>query len=234
MVHSVIIGMGEVGKALIRILKRRYDTVGLEEGSTKPDQCKILNICIPYSKNFVKIVNDYIDHLEPDLTINHSTVPVGTTAKLKGRVVHSPIRGTHPNMEEGIRRFVKYVGYNDLKDYATCLDYLSDLRIKGVKKPETTELAKLLSLARYGIDIAFTKVQDKMCKKWDLKYNEVVREWDLSYNEGLEMVERGHLKRPIMYVLRGPIKGHCVSQNVRELNKQFKDSFLEAIIENDL
>jgi len=112
-------GMGEVGKALKEVLETQKDdkvfTFDIESpGNRNYGSINVLHICFPYSKNFVDEVVHYICDYDTALVIIHSTVEVGTTRKIRGKVggcvVHSPVRGKHPNMVEGLKIFVKYIG----------------------------------------------------------------------------------------------------------------------------
>ena len=111
-----IIGNGEIGSSLAKVYRAKNIEPMVRDLNTDNISGKvdILDICIPGGiKDFIKIVNGYINEYTPELTIIHSTVPVGTTKKLVGSVVHSPVRGVHPNLQEGIETFVKFVGYNN-------------------------------------------------------------------------------------------------------------------------
>ena len=72
-----IIGNGEIGSSLAEVYKgKNIETMirDLDFNSIYGD-VDVLNICLPYGKNFVNIVNDYIDEYLPKITIIHSTVP---------------------------------------------------------------------------------------------------------------------------------------------------------------
>src|SRR5690348_8438572 len=103
----LVIGNGEVGSALREILAA--DIMDLNFQQLSSDRYEFLHICFPYKdSSFLSAVKTYQDRFGPRLTIIHSTVPVGTTSRLDA--VHSPIRGVHPFMTQGIRTFVKYFG----------------------------------------------------------------------------------------------------------------------------
>ena len=132
---NLIIGKGEVGNALFRILggwvidKNELGTMGFD----------IIHICFPYSDEFESEVRRYQDYYKPKYTIIHSTVPVGTSRKLNA--IHSPIRGIHPNLDAGIRTFVKFIGGKKASEIADVF------RRAGIKvmlfDTKTTEAMKL-------------------------------------------------------------------------------------------
>jgi len=229
--RSIIIGMGEVGRGLFEVLKEYHEVFAKDMDPLEVDGIEVLNICIPYGDRFIEIVDQYVDKYRPKLTINHSTVPIGTTRKIKGKAVHSPIRGKHPGMAEGIRAYQKYIGFNDKSSRDLAEEYLgAAVPVRSVEKTETSELAKLLSLARYGVNLAFAQEQKAMCDKWGLNYDDVVLEYEKSYNNGLEKVGAPHLKRPLLIPPNGRIGGHCVRENSIVLNEQFSSSFLREVI----
>ena len=231
---SLIIGMGQIGQGLYDVLvpyyKHHLFYRDKEEGCFTT--CfNVINICIPYSDNFVDIVNNFVDMYLPELTIIHSTVPVGTTRKIKGKVVHSPVRAKHPNIGHGLLLYKKFIGYNDEISLHRALEYLSiAMECLPVEKTESTELAKLLSLAEYGIDIAFADYSNKLCQELEVDYDLVRKEWNKTYNEGIKYTKTPWLQRPILDPPEGIIGGHCVRQNTILLDEQFPSDLLKEVI----
>jgi len=84
--HSavVIVGLGEVGKPLLEIIKSRYETFGVDiNRPASISQCDVMHICFPFqSGEFVGQVVEYIDQYGPALTIINSTVAPGTTRRI--------------------------------------------------------------------------------------------------------------------------------------------------------
>ena len=108
-----ILGYGEVGQAIAEFYRNpRIKDLKRDDGLK---EVEILHICLPWMKDFVKIVKKEIKNIRPKLVIIHSTIPVGTTKKIGGMVVHSPIRGVHPHLYKGIKTFVKYIGADNKK-----------------------------------------------------------------------------------------------------------------------
>jgi 3-hydroxyisobutyrate dehydrogenase-like beta-hydroxyacid dehydrogenase len=103
-----ILGYGEVGKAIARFYSKPFiKDLKRDDGLEGAD---ILHVCLPWSQNFVKIVKNEIKKIRPKLTIIHSTVAPGTVKKIGGSTVHSPVRGVHPHLFQGIKTFIKYIG----------------------------------------------------------------------------------------------------------------------------
>lgn len=108
-----ILGYDEIGRAIAKFYKNpKIKDLNRNDGLRGVE---ILHICIPWSDNFIKVVKKEIKEIEPKLTIIHSTVAPGTTKKIGGIVAHSPIRGIHPHLYEGIKTFVKYIGADNKK-----------------------------------------------------------------------------------------------------------------------
>lgn len=225
----LVIGLGETGRPLYEILKEAYpDTHGadIKTGLTAAFDVTVMNICFPYSENFVEEVKNYQGIYKPKLTIIHSTVPIGTTSQIPN-AVHSPILGRHDNMKQSIKSFTKWVGG---KKAAEASIYLSgaDIQCNYVETSEETEALKLMCLAKYGMSIAFAGYQKEICDKYGIDYADVLK-WDRNYN--LNVAEG--LQRPLLTPPEGKIGGHCVIQNTRLLNKQHPNPILSEILKYD-
>src|SRR3989338_8086384 len=163
----------EIVKRIPSVQKARQ-VLGYEPKVSVDDGLKgvdILHVCIPYSKDFIKIIHREIASLQPKLTIIHSTIVPGTTKKLadafSGMVVHSPARGVHPNLYEGIKTFVKYIGADVEQTGLIAKKHLDGLGIttKIFVPSVTTEVGKLLDTTYYGLAIAWHGEMKKLCDK---------------------------------------------------------------------
>lgn len=201
---SLIIGYGEVGQALHKI-------VGGDVYDEKTEgQFDVLHICFPFSKTFIKSVKDYQKKFEPNLTIIHSTVKLGTSRKLGA--VHSPIRGVHPNLELGIRTFVKFFGGKQSKEAASIFENLG-LKTECSPNQEDTEALKLWDTTQYGAMILLNKEIHKWCEENRVDFNFVYGRGNETYNEGYTKLGRQEVVRPILKYTEGKIGGHCVVPN---------------------
>lgn len=212
---SLVIGFGEVGKALHNILvKANYGpgVLDLNAGVGEPllDHYDIIHICFPYSKDFIHQVRLYQQKYAPKITVIHSTVPVGTSRDLGA--VHSPIRGLHPNLEEGIRTFKKLLGG---KQASLVADYFrrAGLTVKLFDRSETTEAAKLFETEYYRHVINFCKSVKKYCDKHGLSFHEVYTIPNQTYNEGYTTLGHPEFVRPVLQPIMTDIGGHCVIPN---------------------
>lgn len=229
-----ILGYGEVGQAVakfyrapkIKDLKRDDGLSGVE----------VLNICIPWSEKFVNIVEKEIKNIKPKLTIIHSTVALGTTKQLskkfKGAVVHSPIRGIHPNIYEGIKTFIKYIGTDDEHFGNIAQKHLTSLGIKTkIFIPSlTTELGKILDTTYYGLCIAWHGEMKKMCDKFNVDFEKTVSDFNRTYNEGYVKLGMSNVVRPVLLSPKGSIGGHCIIPNAEILKKYFGSLAIELVL----
>ena len=222
-----IVGHGQVGQAVAKLYSETYTTKtwfsfdkiqiydpyqGMMDDISDVD---ILNVCIPYTKDFVSIVKDLPT---PNwYTVIHSTVPVGTTEKFGHKFLHSPVRGVHPNLYEGLKTFVKFIGGDEQLAEA----YSGHLKTLGVetyicKDAKTTELSKLADTTYYGLCIAFTSDMKKLCDEYDLDFMEVMTKYNNTYNEGYKKLGKPNVVRPVLYPT-DKIGGHCVIPNAKLL-----------------
>jgi UDP-N-acetyl-D-mannosaminuronate dehydrogenase len=230
-----IVGMGEIGSSLTKVYEENefachcYDP--FLEFVDDLSECDILNICIPYTKNFVVVVQKYIDDFNPSLTIVHSTVAPHTTKQLKGRVCHSPVRGLHPNLTEGIKTFEKYIGSEDVE---VALEYGKHLVKMGIacyvcKNSVSSELAKLFDTSYYGVCIAFHAEAAKICEQEGVDFGDVMTNYNNGYNEGYSKLGLEKYTRPVLYSTE-KIGGHCVVPNAEILCEYYDAKFLESIL----
>lgn len=229
-----IIGYGQVGKALAKF----YDQPKIQD-LNRDDNLKgvdVLNICIPYNENFVKIVKEEIDKIKPKLTIIHSTVAPGTTKEIGGMAVHSPIRGVHPYLYESIKNFTKYIGADMLEAGIMAEDHIRSLGIKtkAFGPSITTELGKLLSTSYYGICIAWADEMDKYCDMAKIDFKEAVTHFNKTYNEGYNKLGTPNFNRPLLHAPEGgKIGGHCIIPNAKILQKYRESKMIESLLKYD-
>ena len=205
--------MGEVGRSLHAVLKPHYEvwTHDIQDNFTYfPEDLGVMHICFPYSETFVENVQGYQKRYEPKYTIIHSTVPVGTSRGVNA--IHSPIRGLHPNLEQGIRTFVKFIGGEQSSEVA---DYFRrvGLRVCLFEKAETTEALKLFDTEYYRACIEFAQRVKRYCDKKGLNFHEVYTLANLTYNDGYIDLGHSEFVRPILQPIMKEIGGHCVLSN---------------------
>ena len=237
-----ILGYGEIGKAIHQLysidekFKVFVKDIERNDGLHSLD---VLNVSIPYNESFdfVETVVQNAVESGAKIVIIHSTVAVGTTSKIKQKlqntvVAHSPCRGVHPSLYEGLITFEKIVGSSNHSDALTVSKHLSHLNVKShvCKNSETTELAKLLDTSYYGLCIAYHGEALRACEQFGAEFKDVMTFYNSTYNEGYKRLGKPNVVRPVLTPPSNGIGGHCVIQNAELLDKQFKSIALDLIL----
>jgi hypothetical protein len=219
----LIIGAGETGKALYKVLSQHYDVSIMDKDGEAPGKFNVLHICYPPIKDFVKISKNYVRQYKPQLVLVHSTIGVGMTFKIGPMAVHSPVRGVHPHLDKGIKTFVKYFGGKKAGEAAKIFFNIG-IKTQIFKKPETTELLKILDTTYYGWNIVFAKEVKRICDKLGLDFDEVYTIPNNHYNEGYKKLGKPNVVRPVLKNVPGKIGGHCVIPNCDLLDDWLTDT----------
>jgi len=171
----------------------------------------------------------------PNLTIVESTVRPGTTSLVwrltggKHHLVHSPVRG---NKRDGFKwayfTYTKFIGActpeagNLTKECYEGLGFKTRLCSRAVD----TEVAKILNTARYGLDIAWTQEEERICQKLGASFSAAQE-----FKRTTEIDSGGKVPRPVYYP--GKIGGHCVIPNAKILKEVYPSKFMEALLESN-
>lgn len=234
-----IIGHGEIGGSLESVYRDYTNLIFIkdlnrDDGLTNID---VLNICIPFSDKFVEIVSSYIKEIKPGLTIIHSTVLPNTTRdiiKLSGEhmIVHSPVRGIHPKLYDGIKTFVKFIGAeSDQASLATQEHFQTmGMDTEVCENSVVTELGKTLSTTYYGLCIAWHGEAQKLCEKYGIPFREVMTRFNQTYNDGYSALGKTDCVRPVLYPPGDVIGGHCVIPNAELVKSLIESPAIELIL----
>ena len=227
-----ILGYGETGQAIAKFYKKTK-----KKDLKRDDNLKgvdIFHVCVPYSKNFVNIVSKEIKKIKPKLAIIHSTIAPGATKKIiketkNKMIVHSPIRGIHPHLYQGIKTFIKYIGADNKKAGELARKHFQSLGIKTkvFQLSATTEALKLWDTTQYAWMIILNKEIKKWCDKNGLNFDAIYLEANKSYNEGYQKLGRPDVARPYLKYMPGKIGGHCIISNCRLLNSEISKIILK-------
>jgi len=214
---TLIIGAGQIGSSLLRVLRPYYDVHIKDKEKLNVSNVQIMHICFPYFNGFIKAVTDYQKEYNPDYTIIHSTVPIGTSRLCNA--IHSPVRGIHPNLEKGIKTFVKFLGGKQANEVA---DYFrrAGIKVYITDKQETTELMKIWSTTWYAEDIEKTKQIKKDCNKHRIPF-EMWTLWTNTYNVGYNKLGYPEYNRPNLIPIMKKQGGHCTLSNAEFLENDF-------------
>lgn len=222
----LVIGRGQVGSALIEVLSERYVVKSIDINERLKAKFEVVHICIPYNQGFDASVRSYLaKYLAPlGLVIIHSSVAVSTSRSFYA--VHSPIRGVHPNLAEGIRTFTKFFGGWRAEEAAKIFRKLG-IKCVTTRDSADTEALKLWDTTYYGWNIVFEKAVKAYCDEHGLDFNVVYTQANRSYNKGYAELGMGNVQRPVLEHRGGPIGGHCVIPNAKILGGEIADFILE-------
>ncbi|MDP1689897.1 MAG: hypothetical protein Q8L52_01695 [bacterium] len=225
-----ILGNGEIGSSLSKFFENpKIKDLNRDDGLLGVE---VLHICIPWSDNFIEIARKEIKEANPKLTIIHATVAPGTVKNIGGMVVHSPVRGVHPNLYEGIKTFVKYIGADSEDAAKMAEDHLNSLGIKTKTfyPSITTELGKILDTTYYGIVIAWHGEMKEICDKFGVDFEKAVTDFNKTYNEGYTKLDKKNVIRPVFYPPQFGKPKHCIVPNATILEKYYKSPIFELLL----
>jgi len=225
----IVVGLGEVGKPLMEIVKSKHQVFGVDINSpASVSQCDVMHICFPFQNDkFVGQVVEYIHRYRPALSIINSTVAPGTTRSVAVEsgtaVVNSPVRGKHSRMQAEMLHYAKFVGALDRQSGQRAVDHFEGLGMKTrlLTSPEASEIAKLAETTYFGLMIAWAQEIERYCGELGINYDEVV-----SFYEEIKFFP------PVKY-FPGVIGGHCVMPNIDILLQKFPSGLLQAIVQSN-
>lgn len=225
-----ILGNGEIGSSLAKFfVDPKIKDLNRDDGLAGVE---FLHVCIPWSDNFVEIVKKEIQQIRPKLTVIHSTVAPGTVKEIGGMVVHSPVRGVHPNLYDGIKTFVKYIGAENQEAAEMAEAHLSSAGIKTkIFFPAiTTELGKILDTTYYGVVISWHGEMKEICDKFGVDFEKAVTDFNQTYNEGYVKLGKSNVIRPVFYPPQNGKPKHCIVPNATILEKHYKSPIFELLL----
>jgi len=235
-----IMGWGEIGQSVARLYsKSKYQILSkdLNHDYLAEERIDVLHVAIPYSDDFIKDVIKQIKKNQPKFVIIESTVDVGVTSRINSKlkkkiVVHSPVRGMHPNLTKSLKCFVKYIGADNQNIGERAVKHYQSIGVKSklFMPSESTELNKILSTSYYGICIAWAGEIKRLCDQYKVDYKSF-EDFNNSYNEGYIKMGRKNVIRPTLYPPKNGIGGHCVYENVTMFNPRAKSKFLNLILD---
>lgn len=213
-VDHLVIGMGQVGTALLSVLGTEAYGRDLDETSIITG-AKVLHICIPWSEAFPREVGQYQTRYAAGLVVVHSTVPVGTCDPHGW--VHSPVRGRHDRLEASLRTFVKFFGGAQAGEAAEIFLALG-VPVTTVELAATTEAGKIWELVQFGLQIKVEQAITEWCQLEGLDADTVYEGFAASYNRGYIALGEEQYVRPIIQHIPGLIGGHCIREGAALLD----------------
>jgi hypothetical protein len=231
---DLIIGYGEIGKSVDRAVcdmaALHYDTTSSSDKIPKLFVTDVMHICFPYSETFVDDVKGYMKRFNPKHVIIYSTVPIGTCEQID-KAAHSPVEGVHPNLAKSIKTMHRWVSCNNGGELRFFVEYFESkgFECRFFTNTRTTELAKLRSTAKYGINLVWAEYEADLCKKFGVPFDQIM-DFDMDYNELYRNLGETDFQRYILCPPNGEIGGHCVVPNAKLLNEQAPSDLLDKII----
>ena len=235
----LIIGLGEVGKPLYKILSENFTNVyGYDSDRSKtihelkaiPKPIEIMHIAYPYTGGeFIDSTINYIRSFNPRLVIIHSSIPPRTTRLIQSKtdsvIAYSPVRGKHPDLKEHLRFWTKWISAVNQAGIELAKRHLEEagFKVKVAKDPESLELAKLWETIYRAAMIACWQEIHRISKDLgaDIK---VIAEFIQEVHEVLG-------DRPLYYP--DVIGGHCLIPNTRILAEIVDSDLLSFILKSN-
>lgn len=228
--HIGILGYGQIGIALARFYNQpKVKDLERDDGFR---DVEILHVCIPWSDKFVEIVKQQIKEIQPKLVIIHSSVAPGTTKEIGSIAVHSPVRGVHPHLFEGMQTFVKYIGADEEEMGKLAQEHFESIGIQTelLSPSVVTEIGKLLDTTYYGLCIAWHGEMKEICDQLGVDFEEAVSNFNKTYNEGYQKLGMKNVVRPVLYPPEGSIGGTCVIPNAKILAERYTSYALDLLL----
>ena len=226
MKKDIVVGIGEIGKPILKLLSKQNMTVGFDVRPNLMDQriferyknlkTSFLHITIPATDRFSNNVLKLYKKFQPECIVIHSTIRPGTTTELQAKlpipVIYSATRGVHKRMIYDLKRYTKFfaISKHAPRDKWASSAYVKMMKRCGIKtkkmsKPETLELAKIICDTSYlGWLINYAQLSNMIAIKHGVDYAEM---WGFS-----DEIHRFLGNRPKMFP--GFIGGHCVIPNI--------------------
>jgi UDP-N-acetyl-D-mannosaminuronate dehydrogenase len=233
MTGIIVIGTGEIGGSIIKLIEEKMPDAKLFKKDLEDievnDSIDVCHVCIPYSEKFEAIVADYIEQYDPGITIINSTVAPGATMRIyektKKPIAHSPVRGRHPNLVEGLKKYVKFIGGATPLAAELAKKHLEGLGINTevLSKAVNTEIGKLLSTSYYAVMIGWHQEMERLCREAGADFEEAATRFSETCTIDIDQ----KIPRPAMFP--GYIGGHCLMPNIKILKDNFHSEYLDAV-----
>ena len=223
MKKDIIVGLGEIGYPLFKILEKKipidgYDKIKKLNSENFPNitEIEFMHICFPFTKSFQKEILSLVKKFDPKVIVIHSTISPNTTLKLQKQldlpVIYSATRGIHKRMNRDLKRYTKFFSIYDFAPNSkwAVRTFKNKMRKCGIKnkqmsQPITLELAKIVcDTSYYGWLINYAQISQIIALKNKVDYNEM---WSFA-----DEIHKFLGNRPRMFP--GFIGGHCVIPNL--------------------
>ena len=235
MKKDVVVGLGEIGKPILKLFLKTEVIIGYDQNQNLMNMNKFkkfqdfptsfLHIAIPVNSKFQSNIMKIYKKFNPECIVIHSTIGPGTIEKLQKKldipIIYSATRGVHKRMLKDLKRYTKFfsISKNAPRKTWAISNFKSKFKKIGVKtkkmsKPETLELAKIVCDTSYlGWLVNYAQISNVIAKEFNVNYDEM---WEFS-----DEIHKILGNRPKMYP--GFIGGHCVIPNLELIHNQTLD-----------
>jgi len=232
MKKDIVVGLGEIGNPILKILSKKNIVVGFDLNHDLMNKTKFkkyenletsfLHIAIPVTDKFINNILKLYKKFQPECIVIHSTIKPGTTKKIQKKmpipVIYSATRGVHKRMIYDLKRYTKFfvIPANAPRNKWASSRYVKVMKNCGIKtkkmsSPETLELAKIICDTSYlGWLINYAQLSNTISIEYDVNYDEM---WSFS-----DEIHKFLGNRPKMFP--GFIGGHCVIPNLDLIHNQ--------------
>jgi len=255
----MVLGLGEVGEPLYKMLRTTVRTIGnlVDVHDPAIDWCDrtgyieeieydILHVCFPQSENFVKYMLEYIKKFKPRCVIIHSTLTPGMTRHLgevlkasdipKSEIpalVYSPVRGNMTEgMERGLRQYTKYFSF--------MVPGVIDIGPETVEK-HLQDIGFKTEMVQDTESLEWAKILDLGLYGLNIAYYQelerIVTDNAMEYSTIRNFIEstpkesEGRAQRVVNY--GGYIGGHCVMQAIDKILSLKDIPLLKAVVDSN-
>ncbi len=223
---NVVVGLGEIGKPIYKLIFKTTPTVGYDINPKLMDkknnqkfsklETSFLHICIPFTKKFTGNVTKLHYQFNPEAIVIHSTARPKTTKILQKKlpipIIYSSTRGVHKRMLFDLKRYAKFFAIEPTAPRAkwasstfSKLMKRCGIRTKQMSNPLTLELAKIIvDTSYYGWLINYAQLSNMIAIQNKVDYNEM---WSFA-----DEIHKYLGNRPKMFP--GFIGGHCIIPNL--------------------
>ena len=231
MKKDIVVGLGEIGFPIYRIISKVFPTYGYDKNTDllpktnkkfEFHSTRFLHVCIPYNKNFVFNVIKLNKKFLPETIVIHSTIKPGTTRNIQKKlsipVIYSATRGVHKRMPSDLKKYTKFFAFDKTIHNSKASSRLyaqlmkkSGIKTKKMSNPETLELAKIICDTSYlGWLVNYAQLSNIVAIEYGVNYDEM---WSFS-----DEIHKFLGNRPKMFP--GFIGGHCVIPNLDLIHNQ--------------
>lgn len=237
----VVLGCGEVGESIAKILDRQQDVDVVRLDTAHEDyyeqfqramssEVLAIHVCIPGDlKNLPNKIVRPIERLQPSMVLIHSTVPPGTCEAVweetQVALCHAQIHAkhtTHAGMAESILHGAPMlIGCHEsyVMRFGEYLLGLGFKEVMWVGETVTSEVGKLLATTLYANLIAFHQAAERACRATGADLGGARKIWTDYYFPDFDVSK----------IYPGLIGGHCCMPNLEILKKAAPDEMWDAI-----